>query len=689
MQKTVIFSILCAFVFLIGGAKAAAQPDYSELTRESLIAGQPGKAAFDAMDKQGERALADTKRVVAELKKNGQYKHMLKKLNPSEFDEAAAILMAVYAKNSLTEAVKQVAEDSRYQTRSVVRSAMLLFPLDRYALYRQLAQQQAFDSKKLTKWAASTGVLTKPLYPDSMTRDTIFVQPLIESASVTVQHLPKEAEVSVKFRIAGDNAANSSNTWQAARSLVYEPVTGVHTGPLVYLSAATRYELQLTIDLPDKQQNQFKKIFTTKADTPPINPDKVYHLSDIYQGGTLDLEALGIEGDKNGWVKIVGDPDTIIRADDPEKHAINIGDNSYIYFENITVRGGRTHSIYANKAHHIWINQCDIANWGRAPNVMKNGVAFELEDAAPINYDSAIYLRQSGVITIENCTIHDPRPMANDWRSGHPKGPNAFFAHANHPDPQYKGQVIIRNNTFTGKPEHRFNDVIEGRKNASALGGFVRDSAIYDNTLAYSNDDGIEIDGGQYNVLVYNNDISHTYTGVSAIPTRVGPSFVFNNYIHDLGDTTGKQWAAIKLGGLLTGAFGKSYLFHNLIAVNRNGFTASRFQQDSTLLTHAQNNVVITKHDNNAVGYNLLDQEDFDGSTFVNNYLINLKRAEPKVMGSITIPYAFAELVNVEKARQILSNGQQTRLPVAPAFHINNFSQLTADGEDFIYGIVQ
>ena len=684
MRKTPILNVFSTLLLLGGPAAVASESNFPALTRDALIADQPGKSAFATMDKKGADNVSAVESVVKSLSQSSKYKRMLKKLSPSEFDEAAAVLLAIHQGHTLTQAVITTAEDSSYRTSSVVRAAMLMFPLNRYALFRELKQKKVFDNSTLTKWASSTGVLTKPIYPEAMTRQPIFVQPLIESASVTVQHLPEAAEVTLRYR-----AVDNNGDWQQARPLVYEPVTGVHTGPLVYLDPATRYETQVEVEYPDGRRESHEQSFKTRADTPPIDPDKVYHLSDIYEGGTLDLEKMGIEGSEDGWAKIVGDPDTVIRATEGDKNAIRIGDNSYIYFENITVRGGRTHSIYAEQAHHIWINQCDIADWGREPNIIKNGVAFEKEGAEPINYDSAIYLRQSGVVTVENCKVHDPVPFANDWRSGHPKGPNAFFAHANHPDPRFKGQVVIRNNEFTGKPDHRFNDVIEGRKNSSPLGGFVRDAAIYNNTFAYGNDDGIEVDGGQYNVMVYNNDISNTYTGVSVIPTRVGPSFVFNNYIHDLGDTTGKQWAGIKMGGLLAGAYGKSYLFHNLIEVNRNGFTASRFQEDSTLLTHAQNNVVITKHDNNTVGYNLFDQEGFEGSTFVNNYLINMKRAAPKIMGTITVPYAYPKLVNIDKAQEILEGGQQTTLPATPAYKINNFSQTSADGEQFIYGIIQ
>lgn len=684
MRKTPILTVLGALFFVSVPAISSASTNQYTLTQSSLMGEQPGMAALTQMDEQNLNTEGQVLEVVSKLKKSSTYKRMLSKLSKAETDEAAAVLMALANGESLESSIPVLAQNDAYTSSALVRAAMLLFPLDRYELYRDLQKAKVFDQAKLRKWASSTGVLTSALYPSSMTDQDVFIQPLLESASITVQHQPKDARILVSYKAAGSN-----DEWQQARELVFEPVTGVHTGPMVYLDAGTRYDVKIKVTTQQGDIAHLTQQFTTRADKPPIDPNKVYHLADFYKGGTLDLEALKIEGSADGWAKIVGDKDTVIEATEGNRHAISIGNNSYIYFENITVRGGRTHSIYADQAHHIWINQCDIAEWGREPNIIKKGVAYEKEGAEPINYDSAIYLRQSGVVTVENCHVHDPIPFSNDWRYGHPKGPNAFFAHANHPDPQYKGQVVIRNNRFEGKPGHRFNDVIEGRKNSEPLGGFVRDAAIYNNTFAYGNDDAIEVDGGQYNVMVYNNDMSHTYTGVSVIPTRIGPSFVFNNYIHDLGDETGKQWAGIKMGGLLAGAYGKSYLFHNLIEVNRNGFTASRFQEDSSLLTHAQNNIVITFKDNKTVGYNLFDQEGFAGSTFVNNYLINMKRAAPKIMGSITVPYAFPELVNTQKAQELVDSGEQVTLPIDGQYRIPNFSHVTADGKNFIYGIVK
>lgn len=647
---------------------------------------QPGALILAQLRGQNTFTLDAVKQEIVSLKNDKSYSHLFAKLRLEDLEASPALLNALADKRNLTAALTQLIQAQPDQAKALIRAAFVLFPLDRYETYRALLSQDIVAKGKLRQWASAVGMLTTPLYPaEQFDAKGVLVAPLIESLSITLAGQPADTRAKVAYRPV--DATGATGDWQAAKALSYEPVTGYLTGPVVYLEPATRYALKITLTHADGTRQELTTDATTRPDSPPVDPDKVYHLADIYDGGTLDLSKLNINGNADGWAKIIGDPNLPIVAGEGKKHAINIGDASYVLFENITVRGGRTHSVYAEKAHHIWIDGCDIAQWGREPNIIKDGIAYELEDAQPINYDSALYFRRSGVITVENCQVHDPTPYANDWRAGHPKGPNAFFAHANHPNPAYKGQVILRNNTFTGHPEHRFNDVIEGRKNGEPLGGFVRDSAIYNNTLRYAQDDGIEIDGGQYNVLVYNNDIAHSYTGISAIPSRIGPAFIFNNRVQALGDSTGKQWAAVKLGGLLAGPAGTTHVYHNLLTVGRNGIAASRFQQDSTLLTNAQNNIIVTANDANMVGYGVYDPQRYSGSQFINNFMLNLSSQAPKTKATIQVPYAYSP-DKLSRARDFYEAERQAQLPARPGYMINNFSQTSADGEYFLNGVL-
>ena len=665
-------------------ALSACAPVKSNAANTRYFEGQPGATAIRQIQDDGLSSQSEIVALLKEYSQDKRFRKMMKRLPEDAYPEGAELLQALIQEPDLTAAAYTLIPAEDDTTRDVVKSAFVLFPLERYPLYYTLLSDEDVNQPKLAIWAKQTDVLPAPSTAGDkkIASQELTLEPLIESVAVSVSDAQDITKATVRFR-----EKKAGAQWQIAQDLISEPVQQLLTGAIVNLKANTEYDVEVALFDDSKQCQQLTRSFTTRPDSPPIDSKKVYKLSDIYDGGTLDLEELGIEGTANGWAKIVGDADTPIVAEEGDRHAIFIGDNAYVYFENITVKGGRTHAVRSTNAHHIWINQCDISGWGRAPNIIKNGRAFEMDGADAINYDSALYFERSGVITVENCHVHDPKPYANSWEHGHPKGPNAFLAYANHPDPQYKGQIILRNNRFVGKPEHRFNDVIEGRKNGEARGGFVRNSAIYNNVLAFSNDDVIEIDGGQHNVLVYNNDISHGYTGISATPTRIGPSYIFNNYIHDLGDQNGKQWAALKVGGLLTAPAGQANLFHNLITVQRNGIGASRFQDDSTFWLRAQNNIIITEKKSNMVGYTVYDPMKFTGTELTNNYLFNLGSKTTRIDGMETQPYVYSSKVNEELASSLFETGPTATLPQCDAFFIENFTRLSDDGKDFIYGI--
>ena len=205
---------------------------------------------------------------------------------------------------------------------------------------------------------------------------------------------------------------------------------------------------------------------------------------------------------------------------------------------------------------------------------------------------------------------------------------------AYHPDVEKRGQFIIRNNRLYGSDDKRFNDVIEGRKNAWRVGGFVRDSAIYGNYIAYANDDLIEIDGGQSNVLVYDNELTQGYVGISIAPNRLGPSYIFHNLIYNLGDERGREWTSIKAGGLLSQPAGVTRVYENVILTNRNGISASSFQGDKTFWIETQNNVIITRNNSNMVGYGIYDEQQFLSSHFFNDVIYNISMDDTKALVS-------------------------------------------------------
>ena len=230
-------------------------------------------------------------------------------------------------------------------------------------------------------------------------------------------------------------------------------------------------------------------------------------------------------------------------------------------------------------------------------------------------------------------------------------------------------------NRFYGTPDHRFNDVIEGRGNFDRSGAFVRDSAIYNNYLAFANDDLIEIDGGQANVLVYDNEMTQGYCGISTAPNMIGPSYVFHNYIHDLGDERGKEWTAIKMGGLMSRPGGVTNVFENLIITNRNGIASSGVAGDSTYWVNAKNNIIITRSYNNMVGYGIYDKHLYEGSVFKNNLIYNTASNGPFVQAIIGDDFYHSWSEQADKIDDVLNSGSSLNLAIEPRFVIPNFSR--------------
>ncbi|CAB9493550.1 right-handed parallel beta-helix repeat-containing protein [Alteromonas macleodii] len=542
-----------------------------------------------------------------------------------------------------------------------------LYPIDTAKWMKTISTYSGLSKNDIYESAITAGLDPSIVFAASASGFEDTATPLINSIGLVIYGQDEESTAAVKFRAEGDTY------WREGLDLSWEPIYGSFAGSIVYLEADTTYHIEVTITdaYGDIVEHSFQT--TTKPNTPPIDPNKIYYLSEIYSGGQLDLEALNIEGSADGYAKIIGDG-PVIEAGNDALAAVNIGNNSYVMLENLTVKGGQRYGIFAKKAHHIWIKGCNVSEYGREAVDIRNGVAFSsTTNNSPINYDSGIYLERSGIAVIEECEVHSPNLGANSWAVGHPKGANALQVWAYHDSDAYRGEFIVRNNRFYGAPDHRFNDVIEGRKNFERRGGFVKNSAIYGNYLAYANDDLIEIDGGQQNVLVYDNEMEQGYAGISIAPNTLGPSYIFHNYIHNLGDETGKEWTAIKAGGLISKPAGRTYVFENVIDVERNGIAASKVNNDTTFWVTTQNNIIWTKNTGYSVGYCIFDKEKYVGSTSTNDLCFNENSGDARYEFNLdnVVEHPYSDDFSYIESLQSTS---EPTLYVPEEFKIPNFS---------------
>lgn len=586
----------------------------------------------------------------------------------------AAELLLVMSKSDTPQQalIQHIEAQEKYQS-DYIYVALALFPIDGYRLAEKLAASDRIESDVITTASLRAGFDPALIFPATAANEQEYrIVPLMESASITVYNQTQNTQATIQFKAQGDSE------WQPGLALQWEPIQGALSGSIVHLQPDTHYVVNVMLTENNVPLSEQEYTFKTRAESPPIDPEKIYYLSDIYQGGQLDLEALGIEGSENGWAKVIGDGVTV-QAGADDNSAIYIGRQNYVMLENVTVKGGFRYGIHGYKAHHIWIKGADISEFGRVATEYRKGKGYEtIKSTGLINYDSGIYLERSGIVVIEDSEIHSPNGKANSWEYGHPNGPNAFQIWGYHDTEAYRGQYIVRNNRFYGSPEKRFNDVIEGRSNFRRSGAFVRDSAIYNNYLAYANDDLIELDGGQANVLFYNNELTQGYCGISTAPNMIGPSYIFHNYIHDLGDERGKEWAAIKMGGIMTRPAGITNVFENLIITNRNGIAAARVNNDSTLWVNAVNNIFITRDYASQVGYGIYDKELYAKSSFKNNVIHNTKVNIPVVKATIDDDFYHPMTELPDEIAAVENAGASYSLAIESRFMIPNFS-LTAN----------
>ncbi len=357
----------------------------------------------------------------------------------------------------------------------------------------------------------------------------------------------KRDGIEVRFRPTG------TDTWQSVEP-VYMPDEHQSRGSITGLAENTRYELEIKTG-----KETLPREFTTLNSKVPVG--KTITLDPATFNGLTIMES----GTPEAWIKYTAAPGAKLTGNQTNQAIIRLENVRYIILENLTISGGDRYGIWLENCENIQIINCDISGFGRIgiQDFERDGKYFT--NGIPINYDPGINIFQSGKILVERCFIHSPRGRANSWFYSHPAGPQAIFVLST-------GGTVLRYNDFIGGDLHRWNDGVEGNLNGYEHGGFYRDADIYGNMFALGNDDGIELDGGQMNVRLYRNRFEHFLCGVSTAPCMLGPVYIFQNLITNLGDENDSTGSAFKNGH---GTYGKGRMIitNNTISVlNAVGF---------------------------------------------------------------------------------------------------------------------
>jgi len=334
---------------------------------------------------------------------------------------------------------------------------------------------------------------------------------------------------------------------------------------LVNLRENTTYEAKITIVAEPKDARHLYTTFKTLSSQVPVS--RSVPIGNLYpQGaGPIVIEQSGTE---QGWVRILVDGTQVIDGGNDQEAALHVRNSRFLILENLVVKGGGRHGILIDDSEHVRLINCDISGFGRVGkrNLTEYGRTwgkFVDPKGTYIDHDAGVCIRKSGKLLIERCYIHDPRGTSTSWYYTHPGGPEAMYASL------CRGEVVLRYNDFIGSDRHRWNDTIGGWNNQSPYGSFHRDSDIYGNMLAFPNDDGIELDGGNMNCRVFKNKFEGGVSGISTDPCVLGPSYIFRNLIADLGDEDGYAINGIKTPGPgRLNAKGRCFYFHNTIALD-------------------------------------------------------------------------------------------------------------------------
>ncbi|EMI18802.1 hypothetical protein RMSM_04277 [Rhodopirellula maiorica SM1] len=281
---------------------------------------------------------------------------------------------------------------------------------------------------------------------------------------------------------------------------------------------------------------------------------------------TLEITEGGSEAD--GYVVYAPEPGKRSVGDAAGRMPANIRvAASYVIVRGLELRNAATNGIELKHVHDVVIEDCDISGWGRVS-----------DDGFGDNGDAAVYgnSKELESIIVQRCDLHHPRSHSNSWleertlkdgrKTHHPMGAQGVMLRKG------KGRYVIRDNRIRSDMTHMFNDGMGEFSNFSFAGFPNRDSDIYRNFVSHCRDDGLEIEGANMNVRVWNNCTDVCMMSLAGASTSLGPVYFWRNIA--LGSRYGSKsdWDGSKGGGFLklgnesvAMTKGRMYVYHNTI----------------------------------------------------------------------------------------------------------------------------
>ncbi len=419
--------------------------------------------------------------------------------------------------------------------------------------------------------------VSSPVYAQS----TVTIVPTFQSLGIYWQHSQGSSTAQVQYRPSG------TTTWHTAHPMWYAG-NSEYRSSIVLLNPGTTYEVRLTLGT-----SSVTTTATTWSENFPIGQTVTL------PENTSQTVTINNSGTANGYLLYTHQSGKTATINTTATNNIRIN-GSYVIIRGLTLKNAGTDAIkISRESHDIIVENNTVTNWGGSGN--SNNMAAAVSTDQPGNGYNA-----GPRIIIQNNLFTTPRGNSNTWDTAHPHGPQGVTLW------ETDGQNVIRSNTVTSNNSHYYNDGIGGGKNSSTRGNVYRDSDIYNNTVKYCRDDGLEIEGGNMNVRIWNNHIDNCFVGIATAANLTGPNYIFRNLITNGRQSDGNiKSAAFKLGSGST--FGAIYIYHTTVNNVRNGLTN---WGGAVYNLTARNNILNTIQD--SIGSTIASSNIYDHNTCAN-----------------------------------------------------------------------
>lgn len=405
-----------------------------------------------------------------------------------------------------------------------------------------------------------------------------------ESIGVTLNY---EGDASPQARCVLRYRVKGQEPWQRGLDLVHRPTESLFRGSILGAAPGTEYEIEC--DLSDAGFDDARPLTSARVGVATwIEDVPIARTVRLPAGVSSQPLVIEDKGTADGWILYTADEaGSTIDAGTQAQAAVAIRDAAYVIFENVTVRGGTVRGIGVENSNHVRIRRCDIAGWGEV-GTRQDGIAngrWANAEGKPIDWQAGVHVGGgSAQVVVEGNFLHAPRGTTNSWAHGHPTGKQGVIL------AMTDGNNVVRDNDLIGSESHWWNDGIESLFNERMAGGPHRDTDISGNVIAFANDDGTELDGGQMNVRFFNNWVQWTFCGISCAPNMAGPSYVYRNLFVLTGDQRGLTNFGFKMPGDRHPNPGRSFLLHNTMVSTNSGLSTGHMGPGAAPIT-ARNNV--------------------------------------------------------------------------------------------------